>query len=159
MLIPKLAITLALIALVITVYPTCVFACSCLPPGPPAAALADATAVFAGRVTAVAVPADRSGTSPLQVTFAVSRSWKGADRPTISVTTPSSSASCGVDFVDGQEYLVYARASEGVLQTNLCSRTSTLAAAGDDIAALRTGSTPSPSTSGGALPPTLYAST
>ena len=149
----RMAVAVVVVALVIAMQPTCVFACSCLPPGPPEDALADAAAVFSGRVTAVSAPADAGGSMPVQVTFAVARSWKGVDRPAIVVNTPASSASCGVNFEKGQEYLVYALRSEGRLETNLCSRTTQLGAAGADLAVLGAGSPPG----GAGMTPTLPA--
>jgi hypothetical protein len=151
----KLAVTLAVVAFVPAVQPTCVFACSCRPPSPPAAALADAAAVFAGRVTALSAPVDSGGADPVRVTFAVTRSWKGANQSTVVVNTPASSASCGVGFVKGQTYLVYAYSSEGRLETILCSRTAELATAGADLAVLGPGSVPAGATPG--APPTLPA--
>jgi hypothetical protein len=139
----KVVLTLAALAIACVINPACVFACSCLPPGPPADALASATAVFSGRVAALAGAVDAGGSDPVQVTFAISKVWKGTDQPTIEVLTPASSASCGFEFVRGEEYLVYASESEGRLQTNLCSRTALLAIAGDDLAVLGAGSTPS----------------
>jgi hypothetical protein len=91
----------------------------------------------------------------VQVTFAVAQSWKGGDRSTIVVNTPASSASCGVEFVQGQEYLVYALENEGTLQTNLCSRTAQLGAAGEDLAVLGAGSAPVPSAGGAETPTNL----
>jgi hypothetical protein len=119
-----------------------VFACSCIQPPAPDEALANSTAVFAGQVTEVAAPGDRGGPDPVVVTFAVSRGWKGADKPTIVVNTSGSSASCGFEFVQGQEYLVYATENEGHLQTGLCSRTSLLASAANDLAVLGDGTVP-----------------
>ena len=139
----RVVVTLAALAIACVVNPACVFACSCLPPGPPADALASATAVFSGRVAALAGTVDAGGSDPVQVTFAISKVWKGTDQPTIEVLTSASSASCGFEFVQGEEYLVYASESEGRLQTNLCSRTALLAMAGDDLAVLGAGSTPS----------------
>ena len=153
----RIAVALAVVTLVTAIQPACVFACSCRPPGSPAAALADATAVFAGRVTAISTPANSGGPDPTEVTFTVARSWKGADRSTMVLRTPASSASCGVDFVQGQEYLVYARDSEGRLETNLCSRTTQLGMAGEDLAVLGAGSAPAPSTGGAETPSTLPA--
>ena len=149
----KLAVTVALVAFVAAVQPTCVFACSCRPRGPPEDALANSTAVFSGRVTALSAPVDAGGADPVRVTFAVARSWKGVARSTIVLTTPASSASCGVGFVQGQEYLVYALKSEGRLETNLCSRTTQLGSAGADLAVLGAGSAPA----GGGMTPTLPA--
>ena len=134
---------LAVIGLITASQPTCAFACSCIAPGPPAEALAQATAVFAGEVSAVAAPASAGTAAPVRVTFNVTQSWKGAPQPTIVVGTPDSSASCGVEFVKGERYLVYATESEGQLQTNLCSRTALLSAAAEDLAALGAGQAPS----------------
>ncbi|CAA9356559.1 MAG: hypothetical protein AVDCRST_MAG93-7384 [uncultured Chloroflexia bacterium] len=39
----------------------------------------------------------------MQVTSAVTPSWKGGDRSNFVVNTPASSASCRVEFVQGQE--------------------------------------------------------
>jgi hypothetical protein len=91
------------------------------------------------------------------VTFAVARNWKGSDQSTIVVNTPASSASCGVDFVQGLEYLVYASENEGILQTNLCSRTTQLGAASEDLAVLGAGSAPVPSAGGADAPTNLPA--
>ena len=153
----KMGIALAVVAVVAMVQPQCAFACSCRPPGPPAETLANATAVFSGRVTAVALPADTGGPLPVQVTFAVAQTWKGTNRSTIVVNTPASSASCGVDFVQGQEYLVYALENEGTLQTNLCSRTAPLGSAGEDLAVLGAGGAPVPSAGGAETPTNLPA--
>jgi hypothetical protein len=153
----RILVTMALVALASIFNPTCAFACSCRPPGPPAEALASATAVFSGRVTAVSGAVDSGGSDPVQATFAVTRVWKGADQPTVVVATPASSASCGVAFAQGQEYLVYASDVEGRLQTVACSRTAPIAAAGEDLAALGAGSAPSPVDEAG--PPTTLPAT
>ncbi len=149
-------VILALVALAHVVNPTCVFACRCRPPEPPANALASATSVFAGRVTALAGAVDSGGPDPVQATFAVTRVWKGTDQPTVVVVTPASSASCGFAFVQGQEYLVYASEIEGRLQTILCNRTALITQAGEDLAALGAGSAPSPG-GGAGRPATLPA--
>jgi hypothetical protein len=54
--------------------------------------------------------------------LAISSRWKGPRTPfswarlrTITITTPGSSASCGVTFEQGKEYVVYAQVSDGVL--------------------------------------------
>ena len=150
-------VTLALVALANIVNPMCVFACRCRPPGPPADALASATSVFSGRVTALAGAVDSGGPDPVQATFAVTRVWKGAGQPTVVVVTPASSASCGFAFAQGQEYLVYASEVDGRLQTIVCSRTAPIAAAGEDLAALGAGSAASPSNEAGT--PTILPAT
>jgi serpin B len=128
--------------------PRPVYACSCLPPGAPLAEMARATAVFAGRVTNIEVPGGVivSSADPVKVTFAAGQIWKGPEEAVITVTTPRDSASCGVSFQTGQEYLVYALGSENELTTNLCSRTASLARAAEDLAVLGEGRTPEPAT-------------
>jgi LPXTG-motif cell wall-anchored protein len=143
-------VTLGVVALVAVVKPSCVYACSCIQPGPPAEALTNASAVFSGQVQTISAVGNS-----LQVTFTVKSVWKGTEQATIVVNTPTSSASCGVEFVQGQEYLVYADEAEGQLQTNLCSRTAQLAAAGEDIAALGDGKAPSAPAGGVGTPTTL----
>jgi hypothetical protein len=123
-----------------------VYACSCLPPGAPLDEMASATAVFAGRVMNIEV-AGGEAISPddaVTVTFGVSRLWKGPEESVVTVTTPRDSASCGIDFQNGQEYLVYATGSQAELSTNLCSRTASLADAGADLEALGDGRSPIP---------------
>ena len=153
----RMAVALVVVALVTAVRPACVFACECRPPGPPATALADATAVFSGRVMAFSAPVDRGGPHPADVTFTRTRTSKGAEESTIVIRTPASSASCGVDFVEGQEYLVYARESEGWLETTLCSRTTQIALAGEDLAMLGAGSAPALPAGGAEAPAALPA--
>ena len=148
----KVGAGLLMLALLAALQPPCVYACSCVPPGPPQQALADATAVFSGKVTAIGQPARPGSSDAVQVTFAVARAWKGPEQATITLSTPGSSASCGIDFVEHQEYLVYASTVDGGLQANLCSRTTPLANASEDITALGEGRAP-PAEAGGAQPP------
>lgn len=131
-------------AAVFVANPRCAYACSCLPPGPPRDALASSDAVFAGRVVKLSAPLGDvvSSVDPVSVTFEVSRSWKGAQAQTVVVKTASSSASCGFNFEQGREYLVYAGTADGELQAGLCSRTQALATAAEDLAALGAGQAP-----------------
>ena len=138
-----IALTIMLASMV---QPRCVWACDCDAPS-----IADASdgavAIFAGEVTAVVPSAQEiSSATFVAVTFAVSRVWKGAAQPTITITTARWEPSCGYEFQKGQEYLVYARAVDTtlvpkqraniVLQTGFCSRTQPLADATADLAAL-----------------------
>ncbi len=114
------------------------YACSCIAPPPPLEARNQAESVFAGTVSAIG--ADANG---YLVTFDVEQFWKGPEGPQVTLATPSSSASCGVEFVEGEKYLVYGSFSDdGQLSTNLCTRTAPLANAGEDLAALGAGNTP-----------------
>ena len=113
--------------------------CSCVPPGPPREALAQAEAVFAGRVVSVAAPRGEAHGDPdrphVAVRIVPTRRWKGAAADTVTVHTPPNSAVCGYAFETGREYLVYAE-GEDALRVYLCSRTAALADAGEDLAAL-----------------------
>ncbi|NLF63841.1 MAG: hypothetical protein GX579_04500 [Chloroflexi bacterium] len=148
-------VTLFLMLLALLGAPRPAVACSCLPPPPPLAAREQAVAVFAGTVTAVddfSLSPLRSSADPIHVTFAVSDVWKGEVTTETVITTARDSASCGFEFSTGQDYLVYAYAGEGGLQTNLCSRTALLSDAGEDLTAFGAGEAPLPGASGDALP-------
>ena len=99
-------------------------ACRCVaPPPPPLEALAEAASVFHGTVVSIAVEDD--GFDHL-VTLDVHAVWKGTAASELTVTTASSSAACGVGFVVGEDYAVYAfDTTEELadLATNSCTRT------------------------------------
>lgn len=112
-------------------------ACSCLP-RQPEAYFESANVVFAGRVVDVIEPGRRLGRYNPNVTnrrvrFEVSEVWKGNKARQIVLTTSESSASCGFNFIEGENYLVYAARSEGRLTTNLCSGTKPLSQAQEDL--------------------------
>ncbi|TCP55484.1 tissue inhibitor of metalloproteinase [Tumebacillus sp. BK434] len=116
--------------------PTPGYACSCVAPTSPQAALAEAKAVFAGKVQQV------EAQSPYyKVTFAVNTAWKGIDNAESAVLTAiGGEASCGIKFQPGQEYLIYSNTTEdGRLHASLCSRTKELQQADEDLKALGTG--------------------
>ena len=120
-------------------------ACSCLPPAPPSQALAQAAAVFEGRVTSGAeVAADPSLFISLRrYEVEVLRVWKGELGDAAAVVTPSSSAACGRRFEIGERYLIYAsRGDDGELTDYLCSRTRPSASADEDLAVLGPGTSP-----------------
>lgn len=110
------------------------YACSCMMAPPPQEALGQSQTVFAGTVSGV-----QPGKDGVLVTFDVDQFWKGPDGPQLTLHTPASSASCGYEFVPGEEYLVYGFAQDGQLSTGLCTRTAPLANAADDLAALGAG--------------------
>ena len=130
--------------------PTAVYACSCAPPGLPAEELERATAVFAGKVTEIDIPRGllQSSADPVAVTFQVSEVWKGSVQPALVAKTARSGASCGYTFSIGQEYLVYANGTESDLEVWLCSRTTPLTAAAEDLLALGSGEIPASDSSG-----------
>jgi hypothetical protein len=115
-------------------------ACSCMEIPAPLEALMDADAVFAGTVTKVEAVDDLT----LKVFFSVSKVWKGVETREIVVTTAAHSSVCGFSFKVDESYLVYAYRTQTGLDTNLCTRTSPLASADADLAALGDGSVPKP---------------
>lgn len=130
------------IAIVVLVLSTRVaHACPCAAEGPPCAEYWKASAVFRGRVEAI----DRAGSAsddPLRsrtVTFTVLEPFSGVNgRSTIQITTPGSSAACGLNFTVGHEYVVYASADpSGTLGTTSCSRTAAIEHAAGDLAYAR----------------------
>lgn len=137
-------LVLVFVAALVVIQPNCAYACSCRPPGSPAEELGESDVVFLGRVVSVATPNKpiENSSDVTTVTFETSKGWKGDVTQTLTLTTPGSSASCGVSFVQGEEYVVYAQSNEGTLTTNLCSRTNTVANATEDITALGAGQTP-----------------
>lgn len=121
------------------------YACSCGDPGSPAENMARADVVFSGRAVSP------TGAPLLGlVEFEVYRVWKGEPYSTIVVLS-SFSALCYFTFVGGEEYLVYAYTEERargeggtVLESTICSRTTNLEYAQDDIEALGPGRAPDP---------------
>lgn len=113
-------------------------ACSCAgPPPPPMEALAQSDHVFHGTVVSI----DTSDPASHFVRFETHAVWKGSAEEELEVRTASSSAACGVLFVPGLDYVVYAydTTQDGVTTTNSCWRTRThspeeAAALGEPIA-------------------------
>lgn len=122
------------------------YACSCIMPEPPLVSMEKSDAVFAGRVTNIVPPANMMTTlDENKITFDVSTYWKGIDRNPVQIFSAMSSASCGYEFEEGKEYLVYAHESDGKLVTGLCTRTALLADATEDLKALGEGMVIEPS--------------
>ena len=113
-------------------------ACSCAPPSDPRGEMEHADAVFSGRVVDVEPGERERGFRRLAVRFALDAVWKGlTEGDEATVRTAEQSAACGYSFSPGEEYLVYAYASEsGELTTGLCTRNAPLSRASDDLAAL-----------------------
>jgi hypothetical protein len=129
------------------------FACSCLPYPPPKEALAKVSAVFSGKVQKVETVSEKvAGQSYTyqrrKVTIEVSQSWKGTNAATLTVFTGMNDGDCGISFVQGKEYLIYAYASAATatrgteLETGLCSRTRELLLASEDLKAFGAGQKP-----------------
>ena len=126
-------------------------ACTCASSGSPKEALAEADAVFAGRVVALHTPGSsfRSGewvissADLVTVEFKVNRVWKGPRRETLTVETERLGMSCGFEFKEGRKYIVYAWDGS---RTGLCTRTAPTWMAFVDLAALGKGWRPASDT-------------
>ena len=107
----------------LTAAPRAAGACSCTGEVSFAQAVSSSQEIYIGTVVDVRSAAPEY---PYMVwaRLAVSQHWKGSPGDTASVLTGENSAICGLDFVPGEDYLVYAQAysSQGDLFTHLCSR-------------------------------------
>lgn len=120
------------------------FACSCVPPRPPAEDLEISDAVFRGTVIAIDQNALRYNNA---VVFDVDRSWKGISnyQNVVTVITGRGGGDCGYHFEWSKEYVVYASASDdGSLDTGICSGTKPVEYASEDLAVFGAGIIPSP---------------
>jgi hypothetical protein len=112
-------------------------ACTCVRPPPPREALAEAAAVFEGKVTSISTtPVPGSYPQLLEVEFEVTQVWKGQISRKAILRTATNDAACGIPFTVGTLYLVYAHDQQQTLLASLCSRTAASAAATEDLAAL-----------------------
>jgi len=140
----KIFLLLFILGSLLVVNTAIVNACSCAQPAPPQESLKQSTAVFAGKVIDINVPSGIAGSSadPVKVIFEVSKIWKGPDYETLVLTTARSGVSCGYSFKENEEYIVYAYGEEDKLSTGICSRTTLLANAQNDLKDLGEGNLP-----------------
>jgi HEAT repeat protein len=114
-------------------------ACKCIAPPPPLAALGSADGVFSGQVIRRGDPlAEQTGVSslsPIDYIFRVEDVWKGDIGDSVVVRTARASASCGYPFEVDEAYLVYATRDSIGWRTDLCTRTTGMEWADDDLAA------------------------
>lgn len=99
-------------------------ACSC-PVASVAQHMEAASTVFVGVATE-----SREEAGGLVAAFRVERVYKGAPDDRVDVTTSRDGAACGVPFVGGRSYAVFARDEAGALTTDLCFGTT------DDLSTL-----------------------
>ncbi len=117
-------------------------ACSCKTLPPPDKAMAQAHAVFLGKVTAIEVPPLGSG-GPIKVMFSVETSYKGVKTKKVEVQTAIDSGACGYRFTKGEVYLVYCSSGDKkTLRTGSCHRTRPASSAAADLKALGDGEEP-----------------
>lgn len=135
------------LSFLLTYFPNIGYACSCVEPGSVKEELGRSSAVFSGKVIEIVDENEnnlvQSSADPIAVVFEVEESWKGIHQTEVIVYTERSSASCGYEFSLNNEYLVYARENDGKFKVSICSRTTTLVAADQDIEELGKGEKPS----------------
>ncbi len=85
------------------------------------------------------VPADLEESTPvMQVSFRVSRSYRGVQQQAVKVETGLGGGDCGFRFEKGKKYLVYAyKDDSGRLSTGICTATALLQESQANIAYLR----------------------
>ena len=134
---------LTVFGVVFLLHPQCAYACSCAMPPGIQDGLAESDAVFSGEVVAV-----DQGTATARspgydtATLRVSEVWKGSERGTLELRTPSQGAACGYHFEEGREYLVFAYTGKQGLEVDSCGATKLLSRAGANLAALGDGERP-----------------
>lgn len=137
--IQKLAFVILLfISFTVCAFPSTSYACKCVEPKSPKEELEESSAVFSGKV----IDQLEKGRTQF-ILFEVKESWKGFNESQVIVETVDSSSSCGYEFEDGKEYIVYTNETDGHLEVSLCSRTDLLSAASEDIDELGKGEEPS----------------
>lgn len=114
-------------------------ACSCMELPPVSEAKEQADAVFSGEVTSIQDKGVRR-----EVTIDIQEAWKGVERNPIKIFTGFNSGDCGLPIEIGESYLFYATDfGEGednvFLTSTICSRTTKMAAAMQDIKELGAG--------------------
>ena len=156
--VPPVLLSLALIVGVLWTLgnPAPVQACKCAQPGSPSEELEKFSAVFSGRVVSIQHSYDPDGVSVspedrTTVGIEVSAVWKGIVHEEMYITTPPTGGSCGFDFIEGEEYIVYAYDSpyaDGGYTAGICSRTALIGQAQEDLDVLGEGHAPRLGTSG-----------
>ena len=136
----KLIALMVLAASVDAVLPSAANACSCAQL-PREQAFATATDVFEGRVLSIRIDASDHSTV---VELNVVRTWKGARSERATIVTAQNSSICGYPFQENTSYLVYATTADGVMRTQLCTRTNPMSSADAmaDVRAMGAGVTP-----------------
>ncbi len=156
----RLVICLTLLAFQFAT-PSRASACSCVMPGTPAEEFSVFAAVFSGKVTGVSSNSnpvisifsrmlEELGQYPsflyryefygYDVTFDVQKSWKGISTTRITLKTGGGGGDCGYLFNTGDTYLVYGWQSDSFddLGASICSRTTEISYAAEDLSYLNT---------------------
>ncbi|WP_421102586.1 hypothetical protein ACOKXV_06575 [Sporosarcina psychrophila] len=126
--------------------PVPVAACSCVMKPSVDKGYSRSQAVFSGEVIGIKDNNGLLGRRGKTVQFNVKETWKGINETEVAIATGSSDGDCGIAFVVGEEYLVYARLSDMYgdesLTSIICDPTTELGNAAEDIAILGHGQVP-----------------
>jgi hypothetical protein len=121
-------------------------ACPCVKPDPPCGEYGDASVIFLGRVVGSAERksyVDENGNKTVydvgRIRFLVQERFKGVSSYEVEIHSGTGGGDCGYWFLRNESYVVYAyRSSEdNKLYTSICTRTSHLAHAKEDLEFLR----------------------
>ncbi|MCM3572563.1 hypothetical protein M3172_05135 [Mesobacillus subterraneus] len=129
------SLTVILLAAGLTTFPTASHACKCVEEKSVKKELESSKAVFSGKVIEI-----KNDKNNRKILFEVEDTWKGVAQTEFILEDEWSS--CSIDFFEGESYLVYAYEFGGEFTTSICDRTKELSSAGEDLAALGKGSTP-----------------
>jgi len=116
------------------------FACSCMINESPNISMEKAKSVFIWKVSKIEESSIVNNLIDYRknyVTFSVSSSIKWNSNNEITIFTAKDSATCWYDFEEEKEYIVYTYWGENKQEVSLCSRTSLLENATEDIEILK----------------------
>ena len=134
------AVSLVLSTAALALLPSEADACSCMRSPSAVEAARGADAVFTAKLVSSkdVPPSGQYGVATKVFTFEVTRTFKGQLDAKVNVSTADNSAACGRSYGDpGSEWLIYAKIDgEGQTRDNLCSRTTALDKAAEDITEL-----------------------
>ena len=119
----RIQLVAATIALVFLLRPMAAGACSCTFDHTLMEEFDLTSAVFGGTVTNIQTAANGYD---LLVTLTPTVRWKGGFDDPVQVTTGANSGVCGVSFMVGESYLVFAYGSQSPFVTFSCTRTGPL---------------------------------
>ena len=122
----KMLLNISIIAILLSI----VMPCDCAPPPSPKEAYEMADAVFSGEVINIVEDWDNL---LKEISIDVYDVWKGSIDNQIVILTGIDDGICGYNFQEGLEYLIYANISGQNLWTNICTRTTLLEDAEEDL--------------------------
>lgn len=132
--------------LITSAFPLNAKACSCIELPAAEEEFKVSQAVFSGKVNKVMEDKSMKGYITKSVIFEVTNTWKGVNQTQVKIKTGQGGGDCGIDFLEGVEYLVYAKESEmygaKALVTTICDRTNKLTASTEDLKVLGKGNPP-----------------